>query len=184
MRKKLLFGFLALVILLGSAVWYLNYLNRTRSPQGEANLEIAGLSINVYYSRPSVKGRQIFGEGEEALQPFGVYWRLGANESTEFEFSAPVTIWGNNLTKGRHKVYCYPGAKSFQFAFAPADGAWGYSEPNPDLEYFRIDVPVNQLEKSVDQFTITPRASSDGLGIDVHCDFDTYRLTLPFKTSP
>src|SRR5437868_1110601 len=42
----------------------------------------------IIYSRPLKEGRTIFGK----VQPYGVVWRLGANESTEIEFFSNVKI--------------------------------------------------------------------------------------------
>jgi len=170
---------LALVLLLGAGFMYLNHRNRTLSPMGEASFSKAGVDVSVAYSRPSVKGRVVFGPTEEALQPYGVYWRLGANESTEITFNKPVTIQGNKLNAGTHKVYCYPGEKEFVFAFAPANGAWGYSEPDQEDEYFRVTVPVTMQSEATEQFTITLE-DGEGQAIDLHCDFNKHRLSLAF----
>lgn len=179
MMKKIIIGVLALVVLLGAAVAYMMHRNRQLSPMGQSTYSNNGLEVLVDYSRPSVKGRLIFGEGEEALLPYGVYWRLGANESTEITFNKAVTIQGKTLEKGTHKVYCYPGEKEFEFAFAPANGNWGYSEPDKSAEYFRVMVPVSLQSESTEQFTITV-VDGEGNEVLVHCDFDKHRLSLPF----
>lgn len=179
MMKKIGVGVLAVVLLLGAAYMYLSYRNRQLSPAGETSYSKGGVDITVAYSRPSVKGREVFGEGEDVLLPYGEYWRLGANESTDITLSKAVTIQGKELAAGTHKVYCYPGETSFEFAFAPADGAWGYSIPSQEDEYFRIMIPVTLQEKSTEQFTITA-TDGEGQAINVHCDFDKHRLTLPF----
>lgn len=46
--------------------------------------QIVGASeMSLSYSRPGVKGREIFGK----LLPYGQLWRLGANASTKFTTS-------------------------------------------------------------------------------------------------
>lgn len=171
---------MAVILLLGAGFLYMMQRNRSLSPIGETSFSKEGVDLSVAYSRPSVKGRVIFGAGEEALQPFGVYWRLGANESTEITFSKAVTIQGNKLEAGTHKLYCYPGEKEFVFAFAPADGAWGFSEPDREDEHFRVAIPVTMQSETTEQFTITA-LDGEGKAIDVHCDFNKHRLSLSFE---
>ncbi|MEO6970562.1 MAG: DUF2911 domain-containing protein, partial [Chthoniobacterales bacterium] len=42
--------------------------------------------VEIEYSRPNVRGRQIFG----GLVPYGKVWRTGANDSTKITFSDAV----------------------------------------------------------------------------------------------
>ncbi|MGB0432651.1 MAG: DUF2911 domain-containing protein, partial [Bacteroidia bacterium] len=85
MLKKILIGLGVLVVLVAAAAFYLNHRNRTLSPpQQELWTSGDGAEFEVNYSAPSVRDRLVFGTAEqEPLQPFGQYWRLGANESTE-----------------------------------------------------------------------------------------------------
>src|ERR1043165_8658343 len=111
--KKVIIGILALVVLLGAALLYLMYRNRTLSPPGSETLTSGGVTINVTYSRPSVRGRLIFGpENQNALQPYGKYWRLGANESTEVTFNRDVTVNNSPLKAGTYRMYAIPGEQS------------------------------------------------------------------------
>ena len=49
--------------------------------------QVVGLTdVTVDYSRPSAKGRVIFGD----LVPFGKLWRTGANANTTVSFSEDV----------------------------------------------------------------------------------------------
>ena len=53
------------------------------SPLCKINQEVGLIKVDVEYSRPSAKGRRIFGE----LVPFGQMWRTGANASTKITLS-------------------------------------------------------------------------------------------------
>src|SRR5690606_27920399 len=109
MKKKLLIGLALLIVLLGPAFVYIINRNRTLSPPGSASLEADGLSVAVTYSRPSVRGRLIFGTKEQdALQPYGEYWRLGANESTEVTFNKDVLFNDTDLKAGTYRLYAMP----------------------------------------------------------------------------
>ncbi|MFY0672624.1 MAG: DUF2911 domain-containing protein [Bacteroidia bacterium] len=183
MLKKVLIVVGVVVVLIAGAMYYLNNRNRTLSPpQEEVWQGGEGTEFMVKYSAPSVRNRIIFGTVEEgALQPFGKYWRLGANESTEINFTGSYFVEGNELKEGTYKVYCYPGADEFTFCFAPADGAWGAWEPEKEAELFKVQIPVNRLEVPVEQFAITLVPEAAEKGIEMICEFSDYQLIVPFK---
>ena len=65
---------------------YLNYsqINTPRTSPAAEISQIVGLTdIDVEYSRPSMRGREIFGN----VVPFGKIWRTGADSSTKISFS-------------------------------------------------------------------------------------------------
>src|SRR5688572_2538994 len=105
MKKKILIGVLALVVIVVAAMFYLNNRNRTMSPPGSAELSNGDLKVSVAYSRPSARGRVIFGsEAQGALQPHGKYWRLGANEPTTITFSKDVKFNGEPVKAGTYTI--------------------------------------------------------------------------------
>src|SRR4051812_18685356 len=109
-RKKILISVAVVILLLIAAMFYLNNRNRTLSPPGSETLTSGGLTVSVTYSRPSVRGRLIFGpEEQKALQPYGKYWRLGANESTEITFNRDITFNGEPVKAGTYRMYAVPG---------------------------------------------------------------------------
>ena len=76
---------------------------KTPQPSPKATVEqVGGLTtVNVEYSRPSTKGRTVFGD----LVPFGKVWRTGANANTLISFSDDVTIDGKSLPKGKYSLF-------------------------------------------------------------------------------
>jgi hypothetical protein len=179
MKKKIIIGVVAVVLILAAAISYLNYRNYSLSPRGNAELTTGDLSVSVKYSRPSVRNRVIFGTQEQgALQPYGVYWRLGANEATEITFSKDVTINGNPLKAGAYRFYAIPGSSEFEIIANTELGIWGVFEPDPALDVMKTRIPVERIS-SVEQFTIglTP---SDG-GINIVIEWSDVRLVVPVK---
>src|SRR6478672_1228667 len=79
---------------------------KTPAPSPKAVLsQVVGLTdVTVEYSRPSAKGRVIFGD----LVPFGKLWRTGANANTTVSFSDDVVINGITLKKGKYAIYTTP----------------------------------------------------------------------------
>lgn len=179
MKKKILIGVLSLIAILAAAMAYLNYRNRTVSPPGSAELKNGDLSISLSYSRPSVRGRVIFGTQEQgALQPYGVYWRLGANEATEITFNKDVTFNGSPLKAGTYRFYAVPGASEFEIIANSALGVWGVFEPDPALDVMKTKIPVEKIAP-VEQFTIT-LTPGDG-GININFEWADVRLVAPVK---
>src|SRR5262252_278574 len=77
-----------------------------QSPGAEASATIAGKSITIKYSSPSVRGRQIFGDGgvvsKDSTYPV---WRAGANAATTLQTDANLDIGGLNLPAGTYTMY-------------------------------------------------------------------------------
>lgn len=178
MKRKIFIGIGVVIMVLGAAFMYLNNRNRTLSPPGSAELTNGKLAIQITYSRPSVRGRLIFGSEEEgALQPWGVYWRLGANEATEVTFGSDVLFNGMGLSKGTYKMYALPGKETFSIVLNSELGNWGAFEPNYDLDVLTTNVPVEQIA-NVEQHTI----SLLELGQDtteIRVEFADVRLRIP-----
>ena len=96
MAKKILFGMVTIIILVIAYYSYVFfYATRQHSPEDTAIYQKADLDITLQYSRPYKKGRVIFAQSDEALQPYGKYWRLGANQATKLTVNRPVSILGN-----------------------------------------------------------------------------------------
>jgi tetratricopeptide (TPR) repeat protein len=60
--------------------------------------------VNVEYSRPSLKGRAVFGD----LVPYDKIWRTGANQSSKIIFTEDVKIEGNAVQSGTYAIYTIP----------------------------------------------------------------------------
>tara|TARA_R110001592_G_scaffold351083_1_gene647931 strand:+ start:1002 stop:1883 length:882 start_codon:yes stop_codon:yes gene_type:complete len=112
-----------------------------------------GLSkITLEYSRPSAKGRLLFGEklnGKSALVPYGRIWRVGANESTKITLLSDVIIDGQDLQKGKYALYAFPEKDEWQIVFHKNTTHWGDGrfDYNSQEDALRITViPMKTLE--------------------------------------
>lgn len=85
---------------------------RTASPAATVSQTIGISTVSVQYSRPSVKGRVVWGE----LVPYGwtvqnfgagkeAPWRAGANENTVIEFSHDAKVEGQAVPAGRYGLF-------------------------------------------------------------------------------
>jgi len=180
MKKKVIIGVLVVVVLLAIGFAYLNNRNRTLSPPGKTELTANGLTVSIPYSRPSVRGRLIFGtEEQKALQPYGKYWRLGANESTEITVNKDVLFNGQPVKAGTYKMYAVPGADSFDIVLNSELGKWGAMEPDYSLDVLHTKVPVEKATSPVEQYTIST-VEADG-GINVVFEWSDIKFVVPVK---
>ena len=97
------------------------------SPKAELKQAIGLMDATITYSRPSARGRKIFGD----LVPFGKLWRTGANMATVIEFSDSVTIGGKNLAPGKYSLFSIPDAQEWTLILNSVwnqGGTSGYDE--------------------------------------------------------
>src|SRR5271170_474818 len=117
MKKKILIGVSILGILIIAFVLYGALVVAKRSPIKTSSFNNGGLDVKVVYCQPFKKGRLIFGEEKDkALQPYGKYWRLGANAATEITFSKNISFAGKPVNAGSYRMYAVPGLTSFQIS--------------------------------------------------------------------
>lgn len=179
MFKRLLIILVVIIALLAVAFMYLNNRNRTLSPPGEASITNRDLTVSLTYSRPSVRERVIFGtEEQDALQPYGVYWRLGANESTEITFSKDVRIMGLLVSNGTYRMYAFPGPDSFELRLNTELDQWGYFEPDESLDVISVKVPTLRIDP-VEQFTISMAKVDTAEAVNVIFEWSDVRFELP-----
>lgn len=121
------------------------------SPKSTLNQVVGLTDVTVEYSRPSAKGRTIFGD----LVPFGKLWRTGANANTIVTFSDDVTINGTTLKKGKYALYTLPKADMWEVTFYNTTDNWGTPENwNEKNVAVQLNVDPIQLGNNVDTFTI------------------------------
>ena len=179
MKKKIIIG--VVIVVVAVAAYYAYAINRssTLSPHDMASYSYQGLDIKVDYSRPSKRGRLIFGEEQDkALQPNGKYWRLGANAPTEVTFSKNIALAGKPLEAGRYRMYCVPDATSWHLFFnSDLDALFGASEPDHALDILQIDIPLETNPAEVEKFTI--EFSSDSTGASMNFMWDKALVRVP-----
>jgi tetratricopeptide (TPR) repeat protein len=85
---------------------------RTASPAATVKQTIGISTVTVSYSRPSVKGREVWGKLAHygmVRQPFGAKneasWRAGANENTVIKFSHPAKVEGQMVPAGSYGLF-------------------------------------------------------------------------------
>ena len=121
------------------------------SPKSVVNQVVGLTDVTVEYSRPSAKGRVVFGD----LVPFGKVWRTGANANSTISFSDDVVINGTTLKKGKYAIFTTPKADMWEVVFYSTTDNWGTPE-NWDEKNVAAQTNVDpiQLGNNVDTFTM------------------------------
>ncbi|MDQ3101141.1 MAG: DUF2911 domain-containing protein [Bacteroidota bacterium] len=125
------------------------------SPEETVSLRAEGLEVDVTYSRPSKKGRDIFG----GLVPYKQVWRTGANEATSFTTNKDLKVGDKPLPAGKYTLWTIPGQDEWTVIFNGKEYMWGVgsggaSSREPEADVASIDVPVTMLTDTIQQFTI------------------------------
>lgn len=121
------------------------------SPPATATAVVNGTTVTIDYSRPSLKGRKIFGE----LEPYGKVWRTGANEATTFTVDKPVKINGKALPAGKYGLFTIPTATTWTVIFSKVPNQWGAFKYKEADDALRVTVPAKKLAAPVEVFDIT-----------------------------
>lgn len=177
MLKKILIG---VAVLLLAVVGFFGYgLLFPKSPTTSTSFSSNGLDIKVNYSQPSKRGRIIFGDEKDgALQPYGKYWRLGANASTEITFSKNITFAGKPVNAGSYRMYAVPGPTSFQISLNSEVGVYfGVNEPDYSKDILKVDVPVSAAPSETEKFVI--QFSDDSTGVNMDFVWDKILVRVP-----
>lgn len=143
--------FLIAFMLISSASWA-QLKTPQPSPLGKVTQTVGLTDITITYSRPSVKGRVIFGE----LVPFGKRWRTGANATTKINFSDEVTVEGKKIPAGEYVLLTIPGKDEWTIIInknlkLSGDGGKEY-KTEEDVANFKIK-PATSCN-TVETFTI------------------------------
>lgn len=91
------------------------------SPKGKVEQVVGLTNVAIEYSRPSAKGRAIFGE----LVAYDQLWRLGANGATILSFDGPVMIEGTKVEAGKYSLFATPGKEGWVFHLNKNTELWG-----------------------------------------------------------
>lgn len=121
------------------------------SPWQTVKQQFATSSITIDYSRPSVKGRTIFGD----LVSYGKVWRTGANSATTIEFGDDVTINRVLVPKGKYGLLTIPGENEWRVIITKDVNVTSDFDYNEKNDVVRILVKPAVLDRPQEMFTIS-----------------------------
>ncbi|MCD6065028.1 MAG: hypothetical protein K0R82_2939 [Flavipsychrobacter sp.] len=120
------------------------------SPTTKITQDFSTSTIELSYSRPSVRGRKIFGD----VVPYNTIWRTGANSATRIKFGEDVTIGGVPVKAGDYALYTIPGEKEWEVILNKGIGNWGAMGYSTADDIARFKVPSKKAGETVSSFTM------------------------------
>ncbi len=121
------------------------------SPTQTLKQSFALSEITIEYSRPSAKGRGVFGD----VVPFGKMWRTGANASTKITFGEDVKVEGKDIVAGTYALYTIPNKDSWEIIlYKDLTLGGNLSTYKAENELTRFTVKPTVLTNKVETFTI------------------------------
>lgn len=154
------------------------------SPAGKVYSKVGLTDVSISYSRPKMKGRQIFGDGSDFLIPFGKMWRTGANQGTIITTSADLMVGGQNLPAGEYMILSVPAADSWDVIFY-TDPSIGGNVGNykQEDEAIRVKGKVSKLSEAVEVLTFNiADISADNTTAAIELAWENTSMKVEIKT--
>ena len=150
------------------------------SPASKLEQKVGVTDLSIQYSRPSKKGRVIFGD----VVPFGEVWRTGANENTKFTNSDVVIFGKDSLKPGTYALFTKPTKESWDLIFYTDTDNWGTPEKWDEKKVaLKVSAKPTMSKETVETFTI----SIDGLesvnGATLTLKWDQTAVAFPFAVA-
>ncbi len=164
------------------------------SPYDSATATVDSSTLKICYSRPSAKGRVVFGE----LVPLDTLWRTGANEPTILHVSDPGSVAGLAVEPGSYSIYTVPTSAEWTVVVNASTTQWGLTrdergprgvlQPNAYTE----DVRAREIGRAqvrtdsipfVEQLTIGFSEPS-GDQVELWIDWERTRAIIPIQIHP
>jgi len=121
------------------------------SPTGKMQQVVGLTDIAVEYSRPSMRGRKVFGN----LVPFGKIWRTGANRNTTISFSDDVSFGGQKVKAGSYAIFTKPNASSWEVYLYTDTNNGGTPRKWDDAKVAaKTTIQTQQMPMEMNTFTI------------------------------
>ncbi|WBX76955.1 DUF2911 domain-containing protein [Tenacibaculum ovolyticum] len=143
--------YITIILLFSYLIVYPQLKIPSLSSSSEVKQKVGLTEIIIEYSRPSRRGRIIF--GESGLLPNKEVWRTGANSATKITFSKAVFIKGNMLEKGTYTILSFPNDKIWKMKwYRYTDSDWNFYKDKKAV--FEIELPVIKMNSKVETFEI------------------------------
>ena len=149
------------------------------SPPDSVRATVGGVAIAIDYSRPTMRGRKVFGAETETprpIVPWNQVWRTGANFATRLTTAADLVVAGQTIPAGAYTLWTLPAPAGWKLIFnrqtkAPCATAAACTDPkrpnlwgtdySADSDFVRVDMQTAPLAAPVEQFLITFEPEGD-----------------------
>ncbi len=134
-----------------SSLWSQELKLPSLSPAQTVSQDFSTSKIEITYSRPSARGRKVFGE----LVPFGQPWRTGANAATKITFGEDVEIAGKAIKAGTYSLASIPSAAGWEIVINKNTGSWPGELFDAKDDVLRAKALVQSTSSYTETFTIS-----------------------------
>jgi hypothetical protein len=144
------------------------------SPASTVKQRVGLTDIEIVYSRPSAKGRPVFG----GLVPYNEVWRTGANGRTTISFSTDVKLNNKEIPAGKYALFTIPSDQNWIIILNKNTGgnALVYDASN---EVARFEAPSVQISENIETFSIMiNNIRDDSARIDLIWEHTAVPITL------
>ena len=175
--------------------------SRPASPGGSSETQLGknGKWIEITYSRPIKRGRDVWGSGpsygkEVLLQDDAKVWRAGANVSTRLKTEVPLQIGGKTVPAGEYSLFIdaksptdwtlivSSWAAQQKYDAKNKAALWGSFGYTPDKDVARVAMKIDKLPMSIDELTWN-FADVTTAGGKLVLMWDTVVASAPFAVS-
>jgi len=147
------------------------------SPTTKLTQEFSTSSIEINYSRPSMRGRKIFGD----VVPFDKVWRTGANGPTKIKFGEDVDVNGTKVKAGEYVLYAIPGKEEWEVIINTGVGERGPEGFSREYDVVRFKVKTGHTDGMVQTFTMELTDITYN-SCKLEIEWEHTKIQIPIKT--
>lgn len=146
-------------------------------PRDSVKATFNGKKIAIYYGKPSIDGRKIFG----SYVPYYKVWRTGAGAATILKTEVDLEVDGAVVPHGAYSLYTLPAEERWKLIINKQTGQWGI-DYDSQLDLARVDLTVKKLKSQIQDLTfkIEKNGNDDGT---LKIEWANTSLSIPFHVS-
>ena len=150
------------------------------SPSASIKYRLGLTDIEINYSSPGVKERNVWGE----LVPYNEMWRTGANASTKISFDKDLTIGRQKVEAGTYALYTIPGEQEWTVIINENIELWGVDGYEEKDDIVRFTVNPQKTTEFVERlrFTITDNPKDAAIGV-IALEWENMKISFDVKTN-
>jgi DUF2911 family protein len=136
-----------------------------KSPPADTSVTLGGKAITIKYCAPSVRGRQIFGDGGlVSHDPHYPVWRAGANSATALHTEADLDIQGLKVPAGDYTLFVnVADPDHWEFIVSKDTKEWGLGyKDNMDLG--RVKMAMSKPSALIETYKMTLSSTGGNAG--------------------
>ena len=147
------------------------------SPKATIKQNVGLSELEITYSRPSKRGRQVFGN----VVAYDQMWRLGANKNSTFTTSDDLFFGKDTLKQGTYAVFAMPKKENWNVVFYAEYSNWGTPDEWDDSKVVvSLNPEIEPLKNSIETLSISiDKIKTDGAVFSI--SWDRVRVEMPFS---